>query len=190
MRTLLESRGDFAVIGETSDGTEALGLVAKLRPDLLLLDVRMPGLSGPDVVRASQRSSPSTRVVVLTGYADEYDALTFLGAGAHGYLSKTTRAEDLVSALHAVHGGHERVEPEIASRLAARLGRHDGREPTPRELQVLRLVAEGLHNADIADRLSTTPRTVHFHLANVFVRLGVRSRTEAIRRARERGWIP
>jgi DNA-binding NarL/FixJ family response regulator len=187
IRRELEIAGGFAVVGEAGDGDEAVRLTRRLRPEILLLDLLLPGRSGFDVAQTVRATCPETRIVVLTGLdEDDAAAVAMLGLGVHGYLSKGVRVQELTTALRAVHGGQRYVEPGMAQRLASRLDVADGHRLTPREMEILELLAQGLRDRDIADRLSLSPRTARFHVGNLRRKLGARTRAEAVVRARER----
>lgn len=188
-RRLLESEADLEVIAEAADGEEAVRLVEALHPDILLLDIRMPRLNGVQVAKHVVSSVPSTGIVVLTGYDNEHylEALTHLGV--RGYLPKSASSRELVSALRAVHAGRSYLRSSVTD-LPYETNALDGmRRPTPRELEVLCLVAEGAANHDIATQLSMSQRTVQFHLSRLFAKLDARSRTHMVHVARQRGWI-
>ncbi|MGH2460447.1 MAG: response regulator [Chloroflexota bacterium] len=189
IRVFLEYQGDFEIVGEADDGVQTLRLAEELKPDIVLLDVRMPMLDGIAVTRAIRHSAPETRVVVFTGHdEDQRSAMELLRLGVKGFLYKTAAFSVLTSALRTVYRGDSYVEPSIARQLIrdASVPRDD---PTPRELDVLRLVAEGKRDHDVADHLAISERTVHFHVTNLFTKLGASNRMEMVRRARERGWI-
>jgi len=188
-RRLLESEADLNVIAEAADGEEAVRLVEALHPDILLLDIRMPRLNGVQVVKHVMSSVPSIGIVVLTGYDNEHylEALTRLGV--RGYLPKSASSRELVSALRAVFAGRSFLRSSVAD-LPYETNVLDGtRRLTSRELEVLRLVAEGASNHDIATQLSISQRTVQFHLSRLFTKLDARSRTRVVHLARQRGWI-
>lgn len=189
IRVFLEYQGDFEIVGEANDGVQTLRLTEELKPDIVLLDVRMPMLDGVGVTRAIRQSVPGTRIVVFTGYdEDERSALELLRLGVRGFLYKTAAFGVLTSALRTVYRGDSYVEPSIARQVIRSASEPRG-DPTPRELEVLRLVAEGKRDHDVAEHLAISERTVHFHVANLFTKLGASNRMEMVRRAREKGWI-
>lgn len=189
LRHLLAETPDLEVVGEAADGEAALRLAAALRPDILLLDVRLPGRDGLEVARLLRARLPDVRVVALTVCDDAQHARALLRLGVSGYLLKTVSWPELQGALRAVYGGHVVVQSSVAARLS-RPGSSPDREPTARELEVLRLVAEGYRNREIANRLATSERTVQFHLRNLFAKCDAASRTELVHRARQQGWLP
>lgn len=188
-RKLLEATNEFVVVGEAADGAEAVRLTQQLRPDILLLDISMPGLNGIQVAQAIRKAVPETRIVVLTGYDNEQYAQALVHLGARGYLSKTTGSQELMRALRFVYAGHVYFQPAIETELASNSAGATKEEPTAKELEVLRLVAKGLRNAEIAQQMLSSQRTVQFHLSNLFEKLGANSRTEAVHLARQKGWI-
>lgn len=188
-RRLLEAEGGLRVVAEAADGEEATLLTQDLKPDILLLDISMPGLNGIQVAQILRRTAPETKIVVLTGYDNEQYAQALVHLGASGYLSKTTSSQELIRALRFVHAGHTYFQPAIEETIAVTAGTLATDQLTPRELEVLRLVAEGYRNAEIAKETLTSQRTVQYHLSNLFAKLGANSRTEVVHLARQKGWI-
>ncbi len=195
IREFLEDAGDIAVIAEASGGAEALRLVEAQRPDVAVLDVRMPGMTGVEATRRIKERFPDVRVLILTAYDDDPYIFTLLQAGADGYVLKTTSGDELVQAVRTVHSGGVALSPEIAGKVVRQAtGRPAGAAEqvellTPRELNVLRLAAQGLTNRAIGHQLAISHRTVQGHLASIYGKLGVSSRTEAVTEALRRGWI-
>jgi DNA-binding NarL/FixJ family response regulator len=182
-RQILQQAVTIEVVGEASRGDDAVQLVARLQPDVVLLDLRLPGLPGIDAARQIARLSLATRVLIVTAYDDEDYVLEALQAGAAGYLLKTAPSHELLDAVHAVAAGTIVLEPSVSAALARRWTRADGPGGTQlsaRELEVLRLTAHGLANKEIAGKLTLSLRTVEGHLNRIFNKLGVASRTEAV----------
>ncbi len=189
-RRLLEAEADFAIAGEAADGDETIRLAEQLRPDVLVLDVSMPGRDGIAVARELRVRCPETKIVVLTGHGDNPRyARALLRLGVHGYLAKTVAARELVAAIRSVAAGGRCLQSEIVGLVKAAAEVRASDLPTARELEVLRLVAAGLRNRDIAQRLGTSERTVQFHLGNLFTKFRATSRTELVLHARQRGWL-
>ena len=186
-RRILEQYPDLRVVGEAEDGQQALEQIEHLQPDIAILDIRMPKLSGIEVVRKMKERSPATKALILTAYDDDEYILALMEAGALGYLLKTTRANELIDAVQRVHLGEAVLHPAIAVKVA-RLWRRQqdatGREPSeqlsPRELEVMQLAAKGLRNKAIADKLNISGRTVEGHFNSIFAKFGVSSRIEAV----------
>jgi two-component system NarL family response regulator len=182
---LINSEPDLRVVGEAEDGREALELFHRLHPDVLLVDVRMPGMDGVAATRAVCQESPSARVIILSSYDGDEEIYRALEAGARGYLlKKDTLGEDMLKAIRTVHGGHHFIPPAVAAILAERMHRS---ELTPRELEVLKAIAEGMSNKRIAGRLDISEGTVKIHVTNILSKLGVSDRTEAATSAIRRG---
>jgi NarL family two-component system response regulator LiaR len=193
---LLEQDKSLEVVGEAGDGEEALELVDRLMPDLVIMDVHIPKLNGVEATRAIKERHPKVRVLVLSAYEKDHYVFPLLEAGADGYLLKTSSGRELTRAVHAVYAGETALDPKIAQKIVNRMGRKQRyREEgmveglTEREIEVLQAVACGMNSKEIGDLLSISPYTVQVHLRNVFKKLGVHSRAEAVALAMDRGWI-
>jgi DNA-binding NarL/FixJ family response regulator len=196
IRQFLEDEGDIEVIAEADDGEEALRLVEDLQPDVAVLDIRMPKATGVETTRRIKARFPDIHVLVLTAYDDDPYVFALLQAGADGYVLKTASADELVRAVRTVHAGQSALSPEVASKVVRQMtrgapsGAADQVESlTERELDVLRLAARGMTNRAIGSELGISHRTVQGHLASVYGKLDVNSRTEAVTEALKRGWI-
>jgi DNA-binding NarL/FixJ family response regulator len=186
---LLERAGGIRVVGQAADGHEALRLVASLRPDVLLLDLAMPGLPGLEVARRVADVAPSTAVVALTAHDEEGYVVAMLEAGASGYLSKASRGQQVVEAVRAAATGETVFSGSVGASLKRRALRSSGQPVlTAREMDVLRCAATGLGNKQIATELGLSARTVQTHLTRIFAKLSVTSRTEAVLYALRQGW--
>jgi len=184
--SLVNTEPDMEVVGEAADGAEAVIKFAQLNPDLVLMDLRMPGMDGIRATTEIRTKHPEARVLMLTTYDGDTDIHRAVQAGAQGYVLKNSTGDKLIPALRAVAAGQKWIPKEIASRLAARnLFEH----LTPRELQVLQEMAKGLANKEIGDVLKITEHTVKDHLKNILGKLRVADRTEAVTVAIQRGII-
>jgi NarL family two-component system response regulator LiaR len=196
-RELLEREEDLEVVAEAGDGEEAVRLACAHLPDVALMDIAMPVLNGIDATRRIKAAVPRVSVLVLSAYDDDQYVFALLEAGAAGYLLKNVGADALVKAIRAVAAGEAVLDPSIARRVVGRYARPEyaraAESPletlTERELEVLRLAARGLKNQEIAHALSLSVRTVQTHLSNIFGKMGVGSRTEAVLEALKRGWL-
>lgn len=203
-RLVLEAEDGLEVVGEAGDGRAAIEQVAALHPDVVLMDVRMPGINGIDATERIVAAHPTTRVLILTTFdLDEY-AFAALRAGASGFLLKDARPAELVAAVRAVASGDAVVSPRVTRRMlelfsgqlpaAGAAPQPPGTDPrlaelTPRELEVLRSVADGLSNAEVAERLFLSEATVKTHVGRVLAKLGVRDRVQAVVVAYETGLV-
>ena len=188
---VLGTQPDFEVVGEASDGAEVVRLARRLEPDVILLDLEMPGVDGVEALRRLREGGSGARAVVFTAYDTDERILGALRAGARGYLLKGASREEIFSAVRAVNSGGSLLEPAVAERLVGRAGGDGGAaEPlTPREVEVLGLISRGLRNKEIAERLFVTERTVKFHVGQILAKLGAGNRTEAARIAARRGLV-
>jgi DNA-binding NarL/FixJ family response regulator len=199
LRVMLSPQPDIEVVAEAGSGRELLDAAAQARPDVALVDIRMPGMDGIAATRELQRHPRPPRVVILTTFDHDEHVYDALRAGATGFLLKTTPPGRLVEAVRAAAGGESLLSPEIAQRLAERFARgprpaSDGVPPelaelTPRELEVLRLIARGRSNAEIADELVTSMATVKTHVNRIFRKLDVAERAQAVVLAYECGYV-
>lgn len=176
----------FAVVGEAGDGRQAVARADELAPDLVLMDLRMPHMGGVEATRLLRERHPGAIVVVLTMYETDQDILGAIEAGATGYLLKDMPRRELLAGIRAAVEGQVALSPSVARILAARQGRPRAQELSPREVEVLRLVARGLSNQQIAARLVVSEATVKTHLQRIFAKLGVTDRTRAATLALER----
>jgi DNA-binding NarL/FixJ family response regulator len=197
MRRLLEQEKDIDVVGEASDGEEAVSLVDELKPDVVLMDIVMPKLTGVEATKLIKKVHPATCILILTAYSDIRYILGLLEAGASGYLLKSARADEIVGAIRAVRSG-ESVLDSMATRkllervvnLSKEVPDENGRgQLSPREIEILRLAARGLSNRDIAEKLGLSMRTVKAHLSNIFNKMRCSSRTEAIVKGFREGYV-
>ncbi|HWQ13944.1 MAG TPA: response regulator transcription factor [Roseiflexaceae bacterium] len=188
---LLSDEGDIMVVGEARTGQEAIDLALALRPDVVVMDINMPELSGVEATRQIRAQVPQVCVLVLTAYADDPYLYGLLDAGASGYILKTAEGREIVRAVRSTAAGQAALDPAVAPRLIARLTQPAGHGDTlsERELEVLRLAARGLTNKQIGAELAISDRTVQHHLANIYAKLGVASRTEAVTAALQRNLI-
>jgi DNA-binding NarL/FixJ family response regulator len=197
IREFLEEEGDIIVVAEAADGDSAIACAEEHSPDVLVLDIQMPGRSGIEVTRTVRAAGSPVAVLILTAYDDDPYIMAGIQAGANGYVLKSAAPDEIIRAVRAVHEGQSAVDPAVAAKLMAFLSSHrsatapaQSAEPlTARELEVLAHVAQGLTNRAIGHQLGISDRTVQGHLANIFSKMGVSSRTEAVMAAVKRGWI-
>ena len=199
MRVLLSSQSDFEVVGEAADGEEALAKAAALRPGVVLMDLRMPVLDGAAATRRLHASQPGCRVIVLTTFEEDAAVFDSLRAGATGYLLKDAPTDKLYEAIRAAARGELFLQPSVAAKLVAEFARLSEQAPTwaqvlpeplsPRELEILRLMANGATNREIAAQLVLAEGTVKNHVTNILTKLGVADRTSAAMKAKELGLI-
>ena len=197
LRRLLEDEPDIEVVGEAGNGLEAVAVVRARAPDLVLTEVVMPRLNGIEAAKQIKQSNPATAILALSAYDDDRYVLGLLEAGAAGYLLKSATAQELIHAIRAVHAGEAVLHPAVAGRLLARAARpqvratlgHGNELLSEREIEVLRCAAKGLSNKEIAGQLVLSVPTVKAHLVNIFNKMGVGSRTEAVMQALNQGWV-
>jgi DNA-binding NarL/FixJ family response regulator len=187
LRGMLEAADDLRVVGEAGSGDEALVLVAALQPDVVLMDLRMPGTDGVAATARIAEQHPAVKVLVLTTYDTDADILRAVEAGATGYLLKDTPVAMLVDAIRAAARGETVLAPPVAARLVTRMRAPVTEQLTPREVQVLTLVGQGLSNVEIGRTLFIGEATVKTHLLRAFAKLGVNDRTAAVTAAIARG---
>lgn len=195
LREILERKGGFQVVGEVSNGTDAVRVATETRPAVALLDISMPGITGIEAARQISAATPETRTVILTMHRDERTMLEALRAGANAYLLKDADAGELIAAIRAVHRGEAALAGSAAARVLELLRRGEGGEAapdvlTPRERDILALVARGDDNRAIALKLNLSEKTVGNRLSEVFQKLGVSNRTQAAIVAVQRGLVP
>ena len=197
MRAILGAEEEIELVGEAMDGEEAVALALELRPDVILMDLNMPGVSGIEATRRVLEAGPDTAVLMLTMFEDDKSIFAAMRAGAHGYVLKGADGAETLRAIRAVANGEAIFSPEITRRLTGYFAAPDG-EPrtaaapafpnlTEREHEILTLMAEGLTNTAIASRLYLSPKTVRNYVSSIFTKLNVSDRPQAIVRAREAG---
>ncbi len=196
-RTLLEREEDMEVVGEASDGEEAVKVIEKNKPDVAILDISMPKLSGIEVTKRIKSRLPSTGILILTAYDNDEYVFALLEAGAAGYLLKDVSGTEIVEAIRSVYSGESVLHPSIARKVIQRAIVSSAKsheesaeiELSERELEVLKLAAKGSSNKEIAENLCISIRTVQGHINSIFHKLSVGSRTEAIFQSVKRGWL-
>lgn len=197
---LLQHEKDFEIVGQAENGQEAVRMAHEMEPDIVLMDVRMPGLSGIEATRQIRKELPRIQVLVLTAYDDDQYVFSLLQAGASGYLLKTAPANELIRSIHQVRTGESPLSPAIARKVVARLnagrssnsvseGADSSDALTPREVEILQFLARGMSNRDIAEALYISERTVQTHLTNIFAKMQVSSRLEAVLKGIRLGWL-
>ena len=186
LTSMLGTQAELEVIGSASSGEEALAKLRQVEPDVLLLDLRMHGMSGVDTLMAMKRSAHDARVIILTSFETDEDIYRAVQAGAHGYLLKDTSLREMVEAIRTVHAGRRYIPRDIAARLAERMMRTD---LTPREIEILKLLSKGPTNKEIGRALGISENTVKNHVNSIIEKLEVSDRTEAATTAIQRGLI-
>lgn len=205
LATIVDLEDDMTVVGQAGDGAEAVRLTSEHKPDVVLMDLQMPNMDGAQAIRHIRQKCPNVRILILTTYADEEHVLAGIKAGAHGYLLKDASPERLLESIRTVHRGESSLESGVAATVLTKFrdvmagGKlpesGDDVEPgendllTPREQEVLELLAQGLRNQDIADELVISVRTVKVHVSNILGKLEASNRTEAVAEARRRGLL-
>jgi DNA-binding NarL/FixJ family response regulator len=183
---LLTTIPDMTVVAEAADGKQAIELFRRYRPDVTLMDLRLPAMSGVEAVEHIRHEFPAARIIVLTTFDGDEDIYRALQVGARGYLLKGMFGDELMDAIRAVHLGRSRIPPVVAERLAARMG---GPSLTSRELEVLELIVLGNSNKAIGGELAISEATVKTHINSILDKLGVTDRTQAVRTALQRGIV-
>ncbi len=190
---ILGTQPDFAITGQAASGETALALFESLQPDVILLDLEMPGMDGVEVIRHLRALQPAVKIVVFTAFDTDERILSALQAGAKGYLLKGAPRSELFEAIRIVHRGGSLLQPVVASRLLNQLSETGddalAEELTPRESEVLQLLAQGKPNKEIAAELVITERTVKFHISSILAKLGATNRTEAVTIALQQGLV-
>ncbi len=184
---LLNVAEGLKVVGEAADGVEAIAQIRKHQPDITLIDLRLPRMSGVDVIERIRMETPQARFIVLTTYDGDEDIYRALKAGARAYLLKGMTSEELIATIRAVHAGKSHIPPVIAQRLAERMGTEN---LTPREFDVLEQIVDGKSNKEIAAELKVSEATVKTHINSVLSKLDVTDRTQAATAAIRRGLVP
>jgi DNA-binding NarL/FixJ family response regulator len=191
---MLSREGDFKVVGEAKDGVEAMNKAKELSPDVVLMDLRMPEMDGVEAMRQIRPTMPDVKFIILTTYSDDDYIFSGIEAGARAYLLKDAPREDLFKAIRSVYRGESLIQPVVASKLLDRFSQLSRRTPagdelSERELEVLCLMAKGAANKEISSELNIAQSTVKTHITNIFQKLGVNDRTEAVTKALKKGII-
>ena len=186
MKAMINAEADMEVVAEAGDGRAAITAYELQRPDITLMDLRLPGMSGPEIITEIRKRAPHANIIVITTYDADEDVYRAVQAGARGYLLKGTFAEGMLEAIRHVHAGRRLIAPEVAARLADRVS---SPSLTSREISVLELVARGMSNKEIGATLFLTEDTIKTHLRHAFAKLGVSDRTEAAMLAVQKGII-
>jgi two-component system NarL family response regulator len=184
LRARIDAEPDMEVVAEAGDGPAAVAAYAAHKPDITLLDLRLPGMDGPQIITVIRQSDPGAKIIILTTYDADEDVYRAVQAGARGYLLKGTFAEGIMEAIRNVHAGRRLIAPEVAARLADRVS---SPSLTSREVAVLELVAKGMSNKEIGAALFVSETTIKYHLKNIYSKLGASDRTEAALVATQRG---
>ena len=193
IRSILDTVDGIVVVGEADSGEKALELAKRLDPDVILMDINMPGMSGLETARRIRAESPQTAIVALTAYDYVQYVREMLEIGVSGYLLKSASSANIIQAIRKTAAGDKFLDPQISDQVFAAFGRRGATrrdEMTPREFEVLGLVAEGKTNIDIGQTLHLTTKTIESHMSSILGKLGVTNRTEAVRMAVDRGLLP
>ncbi|GGD11430.1 response regulator [Aquisalinus flavus] len=183
---IIQTQADMDLVGEASNGVEAIEKFSQLRPDVTLMDLQMPDMTGIDVIKAIRLKYSEARILILTSYSGDTNAVRALKAGAYGYLLKSTLRRELLDAIRTVHGGRKRIPSDIAAEIAEHAG---GDELSEREMEILGRLAAGGSNKQIAVRLGISEQTVKAHMKSILAKLGAQDRTQAVMLAIKRGII-
>lgn len=191
---MLKRESDFKIVGEAANGQEAIDKARELSPDVILMDLRMPEVDGVEAITRIKADMPDIKFIILTTYSDDEYIFRGIAAGARAYLLKDAPREELFKAIRAVSRGESMIQPVVASRVLDKLAELSRKAPasetlSDREVEVLRLMAKGVSNKDIADQLSITQSTVKTHITSIFQKLDVTTRTEAVTTALKKGII-
>ncbi|HEU5078941.1 MAG TPA: response regulator transcription factor [Opitutaceae bacterium] len=195
LKRLMEGERDFEICGEATTGTDAVGAAALLKPDVFILDMSLPDISGASIARRVKENSPQTGILVLTTHEDASYIREFLQAGATGYILQRSGLHELVEAIRSVAAGHIYIDSHVSGKLVSALIPLKGRSAHPfpdlsdRETEVLRLIAQGYSNRDIAEKLSISTKTVETYKARSMHKLGLHTRVDLVRTAVQRGWL-
>src|SRR5262245_58550412 len=191
LSAVLETQPDFEIVGEAADGAQAVEQAAALRPDVILLDLELPELDGVAALRAIRAVDPAAKAIIFTAFDTDERILGAVQAGAQGYLLKGAPREELFQAIRVVHSGGSLLQPVVAARLLRQVSDPPAlpESLTERELEVLRLLAKGRQNKEIASELVISERTVKFHVSAILAKLGVGNRTEAVSKAAQLGLV-
>jgi two-component system, NarL family, response regulator len=184
--TLIQRQPDMELVGQASNGQQVVEMFRQHRPDVTLMDLRMPGMSGGDAIAAITQAQPGARIIVLTIHKGDEAVYQALRAGARGYLIKDVAVEEILAAIRAVHAGEQCIPPEIAARMVDRIRQAD---LNPREIAVLKLIARGFSNRQIAEKLDVGEATARSRVASILAKLGVKDRTHAVTLALDRSII-
>ena len=190
LAAMLATQSDFVIVGEAGTGNDAVAQALKLRPDIILMDLEMPALDGVEAIRQLHAADAGVQVLVLTAFDTDERIVGAIAAGAQGYLLKGAPREEIFAAIRIVSTGGALIPPLVASKLLRQVREAERPDAlTPREHEVLKLMADGFANGEIAVRLFISERTVKFHVSAVLAKLGAKNRTQAVRLARERGLL-
>ena len=187
LATIIETEPDMVLVAQAANGVDAIAEFRRHRPDVTLMDLRLPGTNGTDILIAIRGEFPDARIIMLSSSDSDGEIQRALRSGAAGYVLKSMPQDELLAVIRTVHGGKRHIPTAVAALLAEHLGEED---LTPRELQVLQLIRDGCKNKQIADQLSISENTVNFHIKNIVDKLGANDRTHAVTIAVRRGMLP